>query len=96
MWARKNCQCVALALLLAVCGCALAQSWQPQSSGATASLRGISAVDDRVAWASGTGGTFLQTTDGGATWHAAKVPGAQVGGLAQGKALASRTGTRTP
>jgi photosystem II stability/assembly factor-like uncharacterized protein len=64
-------------ILLALCGCALAQSWQPQSSGTTASLRGISAVDDRVAWASGTGGTYLRTIDGGATWQPAKVPGAE-------------------
>jgi photosystem II stability/assembly factor-like uncharacterized protein len=53
-----------------------AQSWTPQQSDTTASLRGISAVNDRIAWASGTGGTYLITTDGGATWNAAKVPGA--------------------
>jgi photosystem II stability/assembly factor-like uncharacterized protein len=55
---------------------AAAQSWAPQTSGTTASLRGISAVNDRIAWASGTGGTYLTTVDGGATWKAAKVPGA--------------------
>ncbi len=46
-------------------------------SGTTASLRGIAAVNDRVAWASGTGGTYLITADGGATWKAAQVPGAE-------------------
>lgn len=61
---------------LLCCG-ALAQSWQPQTSGTTASLRGISAVNDRIAWASGTRGTYVVTTDGGATWRAAKVPGAE-------------------
>jgi photosystem II stability/assembly factor-like uncharacterized protein len=55
---------------------AAAQSWTPQRSGTTASLRGIAAVNDKVAWASGTGGTYLLTTDGGATWTAAQVPGA--------------------
>jgi photosystem II stability/assembly factor-like uncharacterized protein len=30
-----------------------------------------------VAWASGSGGTYLATTDGGATWRAATVPGAE-------------------
>lgn len=50
--------------------------WVPQASPTTASLRGISAVDSRVAWASGTGGTFLRTVDGGATWRADTVPGA--------------------
>lgn len=56
---------------------AAAQSWTPQNSGTTASLRGVAAVNDRVAWASGTGGTYVVTTDGGATWKAAKVPGAE-------------------
>lgn len=56
---------------------ALAQSWMPQSSGTTASLRGVSAVDASVVWASGTRGTVLITVDGGATWRAGKVPGAE-------------------
>lgn len=54
-----------------------AQSWTPQHSNTTASLRGIFAVNDRVAWASGTAGTYLRTSDGGATWTAAQVPGAE-------------------
>nr|AYC80288.1 glycosyl hydrolase [uncultured bacterium] len=56
---------------------ASAQSWVLQTSNSTASLRGVSAVDSKVVWASGTGGTYLHTTDGGATWTAAKVPGAE-------------------
>ena len=44
-----------------------------QTSGATASLRGVSAVNDRVVWASGTNGTVLRTSDGGATWHDLKI-----------------------
>jgi photosystem II stability/assembly factor-like uncharacterized protein len=55
---------------------ASAQAWVPQQSGTTASLRGISAVSGTIAWASGSKGTWLRTTDGGATWHAATVPGA--------------------
>jgi photosystem II stability/assembly factor-like uncharacterized protein len=51
--------------------------WLPQSSGVTARLRGISAVSATVAWASGDNGTYLKTTDGGATWRAAVVPGAE-------------------
>jgi photosystem II stability/assembly factor-like uncharacterized protein len=46
----------------------LAPSWTPQSSGVTVRLRGVSAVSDRVAWASGAGNTILRTDDGGATW----------------------------
>jgi photosystem II stability/assembly factor-like uncharacterized protein len=58
-------------------GIALAQSWKLVPSGATASLRGVSAVSPKIGWASGTGGTYLKTTDGGATWRVGKVPGAE-------------------
>jgi len=47
-----------------------------QASGTTQLLIGISAVNERVVWASGTGGTYLRTTDGGATWEPGRVPGA--------------------
>jgi photosystem II stability/assembly factor-like uncharacterized protein len=50
--------------------------FEPQASGVTMRLRGISAVSARVAWASGAGGTVLRTTDGGRTWQALAVPGA--------------------
>lgn len=39
-----------------------------QFSGTTARLRGVSAVNNRVAWASGSNSTVLRTADGGATW----------------------------
>src|ERR1044072_8098531 len=39
-----------------------------QTSGVQARLRGVSAVSDRIAWASGAESTVLRTTDGGATW----------------------------
>jgi photosystem II stability/assembly factor-like uncharacterized protein len=48
----------------------------PQQSGTTNRLQAISPVNDNVAWASGTGGTFTLTTDGGKHWHAGVVPGA--------------------
>lgn len=47
----------------------LAPHWTLQSSGVTARLRGVSAVSDRVAWASGSDSTILRTTDGGTTWQ---------------------------
>jgi len=50
--------------------------WTAQSSGTTASLRGLSVVDARTVWASGTRGTVVHTTDGGATWRVDSVPGA--------------------
>jgi len=43
--------------------------WTPQSSGGTATLRGVSAVSDTVAWVSGSGNTILRTADGGRTWQ---------------------------
>src|SRR6266850_1519325 len=43
--------------------------WTLQTSGVTARLRGISAVSDRVAWASGSGSTVLRTSEGGETWQ---------------------------
>jgi photosystem II stability/assembly factor-like uncharacterized protein len=55
----------------------LAQSFTVQNSNTTSDLRGISAVSASIAWASGTHGTYLRTTDGGATWMVATVPGAE-------------------
>jgi photosystem II stability/assembly factor-like uncharacterized protein len=64
------------ALLLCFLSTIQAQSWTPQMSNTTASLRGVSVVSDKVVWASGTKGTYLMTKDGGATWAAATLPGA--------------------
>jgi photosystem II stability/assembly factor-like uncharacterized protein len=55
----------------------LAQNPSAQKSNTTENLRGVSAVSDKVAWASGTHGTYLRTTDGGISWQAAQVPGAE-------------------
>ncbi len=59
-----------------LCATAAAQSWVPQESSTTASLRGVSAVSPTVVWASGSKATYLRTTDGGAAWRATTVPGA--------------------
>ena len=48
--------------------------WEPQKSGVTARLRGVSAVNDNVAWASGAAGTVIRTADGGTTWTRLTVP----------------------
>ena len=65
---------------LALAGAAIATPpaphWVAQSSGVTARLRGVSAISDRVAWASGAGGTVLRTADGGGTWQKLAVPDA--------------------
>ncbi len=52
----------------------LEPTWQAQTSNTTASLRGLSAVSDQVAWASGSGGTVIRTIDGGVTWEDVSVP----------------------
>ena len=49
----------------------------PQKSGTTQLLIAVSPVNARVVWAAGTGGTYTETTDGGATWKAGVVPGAE-------------------
>jgi photosystem II stability/assembly factor-like uncharacterized protein len=49
----------------------------PQNSGTNQLLIAVSPVNSRVVWAAGTGGTYVVTTDGGATWKAAVVPGAE-------------------
>lgn len=49
-------------------------AWTMQSSGTTASLRGIHALPGGVAWASGSNGTVLRTEDGGHLWQACTIP----------------------
>jgi photosystem II stability/assembly factor-like uncharacterized protein len=48
----------------------------PQTSGTRNRLQAVSAVDERVVWVSGVAGTYALTTDGGSTWRASVVPGA--------------------
>lgn len=50
--------------------------WKPQAVNTDASLRGLRVVSSKVVWASGTKGTFLMTSDGGAHWRAGVVPDA--------------------
>ncbi len=47
-----------------------------QVSGTAERLQAVSAVDEQVVWASGLGGTFARTTDGGTSWTVGVVPGA--------------------
>ena len=56
---------------------AAAPTLTPQVSGVTVRLDAISAVSDRVAWASGRSGTVLRTLDGGETWQVRPIPGAE-------------------
>jgi photosystem II stability/assembly factor-like uncharacterized protein len=65
-----------LTLTLVPVSSALTQ-WRPQQSGTTVRLRGLSASNEKVAWASGGNGTFLRTMDGGENWQCGMVPGAE-------------------
>jgi photosystem II stability/assembly factor-like uncharacterized protein len=49
--------------------------WQLTPTGSTARLRGLTAVSERVAWASGSQGTVLRTVNKGATWQSVGPPG---------------------
>lgn len=51
--------------------------WNSQNSNTVATLHGLSVVNANVVWASGTGGTYVRTTDGGETWQAGTVVGAE-------------------
>jgi len=59
--------------LLFCVGAAVKEFWVESATGGTASLRGLSAVDARTVWASGSGGTILRTGNGGETWSRAAV-----------------------
>ncbi|MEU6795815.1 oxidoreductase [Nonomuraea wenchangensis] len=49
--------------------------WELKETGVSARLRGLSPVSRHVAWASGSEGTVLRTTDGGRSWQNVPPPG---------------------
>src|SRR5262245_3331338 len=66
-----------VALLVVLCSFSgVSARWTAQESGTKARLRGLCVVSTEVAWACGSGGAFLRTTDGGKNWTAGTVPGA--------------------
>ena len=70
-----------LVALFGVVGVSLASAaphgyaWHDTPTGSSARLRGLSAVSSTTAWASGSLGTVLRTTDRGATWQSVGPPG---------------------
>src|SRR5512139_1510247 len=67
---------ISLALLAASASPIQAQQLVSRIAGPDVTLIGVHAVDDRVVWASGQKGTWMRTTDGGATWTTGRVLGA--------------------
>jgi photosystem II stability/assembly factor-like uncharacterized protein len=64
---------LSIATLLLLSAIAAASQWQMQSLSTKASFRGLSVVSNKIVWASGTGGAFVKTTDGGQTWQVGQV-----------------------
>jgi photosystem II stability/assembly factor-like uncharacterized protein len=64
----------AFTIILLISSFARAQT--PQNSRTDVPLRGISAVSEKVAWASGARGTILRTINGGVTWETLTIVGA--------------------
>ena len=51
--------------------------WQVlHTPGIDASFRGLCTINEKIAWASGSGGTVMVTVDGGQTWTRCNVPNA--------------------
>src|SRR5262245_6274937 len=65
------------ALTLLLFAFAIAEGWIAQTSGTSARFRGVSTVNDTVAWVSGSNGTFARTVDGGNHWTSGVVAGAE-------------------
>ena len=65
-----------LILLILLLSTAASAQWIKQTVDTTASFRGLSVVNEKIVWASGTDGTVIRTVDGGKTWKVMIVPGA--------------------
>lgn len=70
---HKVLQPVLVCMLIA--NTALCQTLNEMNSGTTAHIRGMSAVSERLVWASGTEGRVGKSTDGGETWIWRQIPG---------------------
>src|SRR5437764_1377841 len=64
------------AALAGLCGSSAQAQWQQQAIRSDADFRGLCVVSAKVAWVSGTKGTYGRTTDSGKSWSVGTVPGA--------------------
>src|SRR5215472_9131182 len=60
-----------------LCASAASGQWRTQAVNTRSDFRGLCVVSRDVAWASGTAGTYVRTTDRGKTWSVGIVPGAE-------------------
>ena len=63
-------------ILSALAFAAFSGGWVVQPSGTRASFRGLSVVDAKTVWVSGSRAKFLRTSDGGTTWKLDSIAGA--------------------
>ncbi|HUQ33425.1 MAG TPA: hypothetical protein VM095_14990, partial [Pyrinomonadaceae bacterium] len=71
---KRNLLCFFLPIAFFLFASVAEGQWESQQSGTSVRLRGVSAVNQQVAWASGDKGTYARTIDGGKTWEAGHVP----------------------
>ncbi len=74
---KTNTKFLQILLAFMILGSTAPAQWKKQAIDTKASLRGLSVVSEKVIWASGTGGTFLKTTDGGKNWMVGNVSGGE-------------------
>jgi len=67
-------RCGIAAMMLLAAATPTPAQWQILPSPTTADLRGIHAIGNGIAWASGTNGTVLRTTDDGVQWQLCPTP----------------------
>ena len=65
-----------IALMLVCLSLTISAQWIKQAVDTTANFRGLSVVNEKVIWASGSNGNVIRTIDGGKTWMVMQVPDA--------------------
>jgi photosystem II stability/assembly factor-like uncharacterized protein len=69
--------CLPAAIVLGFSSSLAIAQWQTQTVDTQADFRGLCVVNRNIAWASGTKGTYVRTTDGGKHWSVGAVPDAE-------------------